>query len=92
MARDLKEVSATGNVTATVPAYLHSVTLTPDGTNAASLLVKDGSGGATRLTLRVPGAGPSVTWSAGDHQGVLFGTAIHATLTGTGAVADFEFS
>lgn len=92
MPRDLKEVNATGNVTAIVPAYLHSVTLTPDGTNACSLVVKDGSGGSARLTLRAPGAGPSASWRSGSKEGVLFNTAIHATLTGTGAVADFEFS
>ncbi|WP_427422667.1 hypothetical protein [Lysinibacillus fusiformis] len=91
MARDLKEVSATGNVTTSVPVFLRTVTLTPDGTNAASLVVKDGSGGSARLTLRVAGAGPSVTWRAGSKEGVLFSTAIHATLTGTGAVADFEY-
>lgn len=92
MARDLKEVSATGDVTTTVPARLHSVVLTPDGTNDATLVVTDGSSGSARLTLQAPGAGPSATWTSGDPEGVLFGTAIYATLTGTGAVADFEFS
>jgi hypothetical protein len=90
VARDLKEVSATGNVTTVVPAYLHSVVLTA-GSDAASLLVKDGSGGATRLTLKAA-ASTTVTWHSGDECGVLFGTAIHATLSGTGPVADFEFS
>lgn len=90
MARDLKEVSATGNVTTTVPAYLHSVVLTA-GSDAATLLVKDGSGGATRLTLKAA-ANTSATWTSGEKCGVLFGSAIHATLTGTGPVADFEFS
>lgn len=92
MSRDLKEVNATGAVTSTVPAFLHSVVLTPDGTNAATVVVKDGAGGSARLTLRAPGAGPSAVWRAGDPQGVPFSSAIHATLTGTGAVADFEFS
>lgn len=90
MARDLKEVSATGNVTTNVPAVLHSVVLT-GGSDAASLLVKDGSGGATRLTLKAA-ASTTIVWTCGDPCGVYFGTAIHATLSGTGPVADFEFS
>jgi hypothetical protein len=90
MARDLKEASATGNVTTTVPARLHSVVLTA-GSDAASVIVKDGTGGSARLTLKAA-ASTSVVWMAGDPEGVLFGTAIHATLSGTGPVADFEFS
>jgi hypothetical protein len=92
MARDLKQISADGDVTATVPARLHSVVLTPDGTNAATLVVKDGSSGSARLTLEAPGAGPSAVWVAGSSDGVLFSTAITADITGTGAVASFEFS
>lgn len=92
MSRDLKQVSATGDVTTTVPAQLHSVTLTASTTVPASVAVRDGSGGVVRLTLSIGTASNTVTWSAGDNAGVLFGTSIHATLTGTGAVASFEFS
>lgn len=89
-ARDLKQVTATGDVVAG-PVVLRSVVLTPDGTNAATLAVRDDSGGAVRLTLQCPGAGPSVVWASGA-GGALFSTAVHATLTGTGAVASFEYS
>lgn len=89
MARDLKEVTATGNVTAVVPAYLHSVTLTA-GADAASVVIKDGSSGAARLTLKAA-ASSTVTWRAGSADGVLFAAAIHATFTGTSPVADVEF-
>lgn len=89
MARDLKEVSATGNVTSTVPAYLFSVTLTA-GSDAATLVVKDGSSGAARLTLKAA-AGATAQWRAASKDGVLFATAIHATFTGTTPVGDFEY-
>lgn len=91
MARDLKEVSATGNVV-TGPVYLHSCTVTGGGTtNVGTLVVKDGSGGATRLTLKTIADGSGM-WTAGDREGVLFSSAIHATITGTSVVASFEFS
>lgn len=90
MARALVEVAATGDVTTTVPAYLHSVTFTAAGTTP-SLEVRDGSGGAVRLTLQAA-VGETVTWTAGDPRGVQFSTSIHATLAGAGSVASFEFS
>lgn len=90
MARNLVEVSATGDVTTVVPAYLHSVVLTA-GSDAATLLVKDDSTGDTRLTLKAA-ASTSVVWNSSSKEGVFFGTTIHATLTGTAPVADFEFS
>ena len=89
MAGDLKQVSATGDVTG-AGRYLQSVVLT-GGSDAATLAVKDGSGGATRLTLKAA-ANASVGWTSGDPDGVAFTAAIHATLTGTGPVATFEFS
>lgn len=89
MARDLKQVSATGDVTAVVPAVLRSVTLTAAAATA-TVVVKDGSGGSTRLTLSAV-ANASVTWQAGSAEGVHFGSAIHATLSGSGALASFEF-
>lgn len=90
MARDLKEVSATGDVTTGVPVYLHSLVLTA-GSDAATVVIKDGSSGSARLTLKAA-ANTSTSWRCGDPKGVLFSTAIHATLTGTGPVADVEFS
>lgn len=89
-ARDLVEVSATGDVTTAVPAYLHSVTLTA-GSDTASLVIRDGSSNAARLTLEAATGTTTVTWHAGS-EGVLFGTALHATLTGTGPVASIEYS
>ena len=88
MARDLKQVSATGDVTTLVPAVLRSVTLTAAAATS-TVVVKDGSSGATRLTLSAV-ANTTVVWTAGV-DGVHFGTAIHATLTGASAVASFEF-
>lgn len=89
VARDLKEVNSTGNVTTSVPAYLWSVTLTA-GSDAATLVIKDGSSGPTRVTLKAA-ANSTVQWRAASPDGVLMGTAIHATFTGTGPVADIEF-
>lgn len=88
MARDLKQVSSTGDVTTVVPAVLRSVTLTAAAATS-TVAVKDGSGGSTRLTLSAV-ANTSTTWYAGP-SGVLFGSSIHATLTGASAVASFEF-
>lgn len=93
MARALVEVAATGDVTTTVPAYLHSVVVSGAAiTNDGAVEVRDGASGPVRLTLRSPAGGPTAVWSSGDPHGVLFSTAIHATLTGTGATASFEFS
>lgn len=88
MARDLKQVSASGDVTTGVPAILRSVTLTAAAATS-TVVVKDGSTGSARLTLSAV-ANTSAVWTAGP-EGVLFGTAIHATLTGASAVASFEF-
>lgn len=88
VARDLKQVSATGDVTVSVPALLRSVTLTAAAATS-TVVVKDGSSGSARLTLSAV-ANTSVVWTAGP-EGVPFGTAIHATLTGASAVASFEF-
>jgi hypothetical protein len=89
VAGDLKQVSATGDVTG-AGRFLQSVVLTA-GSDAATLLVKDGSGGATRLTLKAA-ANTSVPWTSGDPDGVAFSATIHATLSGTGPVASFEYS
>lgn len=90
MARDLKQVSATGDVV-TQDAYLHSVVLTPAAA-ASSVVIRDGASGAVRLTLNAVANGASVVWTAGDNEGVFFTSAIHATLSGAAAVASLEFS
>lgn len=89
MSRNLEQVSATGDVEAG-PVYLHSVVLA-GGSAASTVDVRDGSGNAVKLTLKAA-IGESATWTAGDAQGVLFSSAVHATLAGTGAVASFEYS
>lgn len=91
MAQGLKQVTATGDVVAG-DSTLYSVVLTGDGTNLATLDVRDGAGTAIRLTLRVLATGQSVVWTCGDGEGVYFASAVHATITGTGAVATFEYS
>lgn len=91
MARDLKQVTATGDVVAG-RAYLHSVVLSGGAaTDNTTLEVRDGSAGDVRLTLKAL-ALESVVWTAGDREGVFFGSAIHATVTGTAPKASFEFS
>lgn len=90
MASRLKQVAATGQVEAG-PAYLKSVTLTPAA--AVATLVVDNStdgAGTDLIKLQAPASGQSVRWASADGQGVLFTTAIYATLTGAGAVASFE--
>jgi len=85
----LKELSATGNVAGTDTVHLHSVVLAA-GSDAATLIVKDGgSGGTTVLTLKAATA-TTTAWEAGDSDGAQLNTA-HATFTGTGPVADFEY-
>lgn len=90
MARDLTQVTATGDVVTAVPAYLRSVVLTPAAA-VSTLEVRDGSGGVVRLKLQAAANGNSAVWRAGSKQGVQFSSSIHATLSGAGAVADFEF-
>lgn len=84
---NLIQVSATGDVKA-VKTVLHSVNLTA-GADAASVVVRDGSGGTALLSLKAA-ANTSVHWSSGSREGVFFGESIHATFTGTSPTADFE--
>lgn len=84
---NLIEVDATGDVKA-VRSVLHSVALTA-GADAASVVVRDGSGGDPLLTLKAA-ANSTVRWACGSKEGVYFADAIHATFTGTAPVADFE--
>jgi hypothetical protein len=84
---NLKGIDATGNVVSG-PVVLHSVTLTA-GSNAATLVVRDGSGTDPKLTLKAA-TGETVGWVSS--KGVLFGSAVHATLTGTNPTGYFEVS
>lgn len=88
MARDLKQVSATGDVV-TGTAVLRSVVLTAAAATS-TVAVRDGSGGAVRLTLSAVANGTAV-WVAGSGDGVRFSTSIHATISGAAAVAAFEY-
>lgn len=95
MSRALKEVGGTGDVVAG-PVYLHSVKLASvDGVTSGigKVEVRDHSSGAVLLTLRVP-QDDTVSWTAGDPRGVLFGRALHATISGAGPgiLATFEYS
>lgn len=84
MARDLKQVAATGNIVAG-DAWLHAVTVT--ATASAVVEIRDGVGTAVRLTLAAL-TGTSATWTASDPEGVFFTSAIHATVvSGTGTVS-----
>lgn len=86
MARDLKQVTGTGDVIAGA-AVLRSVVLTHTAA-AGVLTVRDGSGGAVRLTLRCAADGSAI-WRAASKDGVLFATSINvASITGT---ACFEY-
>lgn len=85
MARDLKQVTATGDVIAG-PAVLRSVVLTHTAA-AGVVTVRDGSG-AVRLTLRCVTDGSAI-WHSASKEGVLFASSLNvASLTGT---ACFEF-
>ncbi|HEU4542204.1 MAG TPA: hypothetical protein VFR23_13835 [Jiangellaceae bacterium] len=86
---NLRRVTATGNVV-TGPVVLRSVMLTPAAA-VSTLELRDGSGGAIVLTLQAAASGSSSVWSAGK-AGVLFSSALHATLSGAGAAASFECS
>lgn len=90
MSRQLKEVTATGDVVTGSPV-LHSVVLTPAAA-VARLEIRDGASGAIRATLQAAANGTSAVWVSGDEDGVLFSTAVHATLSGAGAAAAFEYS
>lgn len=91
MASDLRRVTADTDLT-TVGTWLKSVVLDTDGTNAASVQIKNGTaaGGTAKLSLRAPGAGPSVVWSAADKRGAYFPDGVGIDVTGTGAACAVE--
>lgn len=90
----LKRVTATGDVAAAGTGggarVLRSVVLTPAAA-AATLDVRDGSGGAIIASLQAAANGNSAIWSVVDRAGVPFTTAIHATIAGASASATFEY-
>lgn len=62
--------------------FVRSVTLTA-GTDAATVVVKDGgASGTSKITLKAAAAA-TVVWSAHDPAGALFGTDIYVDVTGT---------
>lgn len=87
----LAKVTATGDVAAAGSGgnarALYSVVLSPAAAVAA-LDLRDGSGGSVIATLQAAANGGSVVWRLG---GVPFASAIHATLSGAGASATFEY-
>lgn len=84
----LRQVSATGDVITGVHR-LYGVVLTPAAA-VATLEIRDGSSGTVLLTLQAAASGSSVTPELGGC--VQFATAIHATLSGAGALAAFHYS
>lgn len=82
----LKELSATGNIDGTNTIHLGTVVLTA-GSDAATLVIKDGGSSGTAIFTLKAAASTSVVVSL---PGVQVGTA-HATFTGTGPVASFSF-
>lgn len=94
MASQIKRVTADTQVTAVGSGtYLKSVVLATDGTNAASVIIRDGdkASGTAALSLNAPGAGPAVVWSAGDKKGAYLGDGLGIDVTGTGAACTVEY-
>lgn len=90
MATRLRQVTATGQA-AVGPVRLKSAVLT--GAAAAATADLDDSlagAGVDLLSLSAP-AGGTASWTSGDPDGVFFGTALHATLTGAGAKLSIEY-
>ncbi len=73
------KVTATGNV-GSGPARLIAIHAVCAG-SAGSIVLKDGSGGATRLDLDTPGSATAVIDTYIGDDGMRFETQIHATLT-----------
>lgn len=81
--------NATGDLVARA-CMLHSVTLT-GGSDAATLVIRNASGGDALLTLKAA-ANASVQWRSGAKSGVFMSATVHATFTGTGPLATVEVS
>lgn len=85
--RTLTRVTVDTDVT-TVATTLYSIVLKTDGTNAASVDVKDGtvSAGTALISLNAPGVGPSAIWEGAAH----FASGVGVDVTGTGVVVSVE--
>jgi len=90
MASKLSQVAASAKV-ADGRVWLKSITLAA-GADAASVVVDDSTdgSGSDLLTLKAA-AGTTATWRSGDKQGVFFGTALYAAITGTAPAVSFEY-
>lgn len=72
------KVTATGNVgTGARLIAIHAVC----GSSAGSIVLKDGSGGSTKLDLDTPGSATAVIETYIGDTGMRFEDRIHATLT-----------
>jgi hypothetical protein len=94
VASQLKRVTSDTQVTAVGSGtYVKSVVLASDGTNAASVIIRDGdkASGTAVLSLNTAGAGPAVVWSAGDKKGAYLADGLGVDVTGTGAACSVEF-
>lgn len=92
MASHLKRVTTDTNVT-TAGTFVKSVILTTDGTNAGSVIIRDGDNatGTAVASLNAPGAGPSAVWTAADRRGVYLADGLGVDITGTGAACTVEY-
>lgn len=86
MAAKIKQVTATGDVT-TDTRYLKSVIVT-GGSAASEVVVR--AGGSSGTTVLTVDAAIDTTVVANCH-GALLADGIHATVSGTGAVATFIY-
>lgn len=78
------EITATGAVFA-APTFISKVVLI-GGSDASTLALSDGTSGSDPVKVRETAAA-NITTSLDFERGVKFGTAVYATLSGTGAKA-----
>lgn len=84
----LVRVSATGTVKATA-ARVKKVFLTPAAAVSTLVLRDGGAGGTVKLEVQAAANGQTAECTIEDGEG--FGTDVHATLAGAGAVAYVGF-
>lgn len=90
MASNLKQRTTTGAFV-TGDYRLKSVVLAA-GSDAATLVIDDSTDGSATDLLKLTAAANTVAvWTAADPEGVMFGTAIHGTFTGTSPAASIEY-
>jgi hypothetical protein len=91
MATRLERAAATGLIQAG-PLYLKSVVLTPAAALSTASLQDSAAGGGTDvISLQAAASGSSAVWTAGDPDGVFFGTGLYLTLSGAGAAVSVEY-